>query len=248
MSSKRPINESPLSKADKLDLLKEYIENYRGLGANREVLNRKVPRGAFDELLNSLGETLQAKSAELASTVGPVRTFLDDNKLTPAIAKRLKDDFRVFCLALNALKQWVAAEQAATDRYLLGGNARELCRAASNRCLVTNEALGTDCELHHPVRDGRPPVPLSKRGHAEIERQLPLEGDDAIGQALLPLRRKSNQSWAHLRSGCLDLLGEPVTWTSKSTKASAQTFARKAQAATNIGYEQIIDWMDEKEL
>jgi hypothetical protein len=248
MSYKRPINESPLSKAEKLNLLKEYIEHYRGLGTSGGVLNRKVPRGAFDELLNSLGETLLVESKRLASTAGPMRTFLDDNKLTPAIAERLKDDFRVFCLALNALKQWVAAEQAATDRYLLGGNARELCRAASTRCLVSDELLGTDCELHHPVRDGRPPVPLSKRGHAEIEGQLPLAGDDAIGQALLPLRRKSNQSWAHLRAGCLELLGEPVAWTSNSTKASAQTFARKAKTATNTGYGQIIDWMDEKEL
>jgi len=246
MSYQRPVNKSQrLTKAE----LKEYMDHYQALTAAKPiVLNQKIPRAQFRDLLDKLGETLLVESKRLASMVGPVRSFLDDNPLTPAIAKRLPDEFRVFCLALNAIKQWAAAEQAATDRYLLGGNARDLCRTASNRCLVTNEVLVTDCELHHPVRDGRPPVPLSKRGHAQIESQLPVEGDDAIGRVLLPLRRKSNQSWAHLRSGCLDLLGEPVTWTSRSTKARAQTFARKAQAATDIGYEQIIDWMDEKKL
>jgi hypothetical protein len=39
-------------------------------------------------------------------------------------------------------------------------------------CLITGSALGQDSELHDPVRDGRPPIPLSKKGHASIEGQL----------------------------------------------------------------------------
>lgn len=38
------------------------------------------------------------------------------------------------CLS-NALKQWVAAESAATDRYLLGGTARKQCRKMADHCL-----------------------------------------------------------------------------------------------------------------
>ena len=63
---------------------------------------------------------LLTKSKSLASIEGPIRTFLDDNPLPLAVAQRLQPEFRVFCLALNAIKQWVAAEQSATDRYLLG--------------------------------------------------------------------------------------------------------------------------------
>jgi len=90
-------------------------------------------------------------------------------------------------LAINSLKQWVVAEQGATDRYLLGGAARDLCREATDTCLVTGAVLTNGIELHHPVRDGRPPIPLSKEGHASIEGQSSLVGEDPIGQALLPL-------------------------------------------------------------
>jgi hypothetical protein len=249
MSYKRPVNKSPLSKAEKLDLLKHYNEYYRNLVANdRSALNRKVPREAFNDLIGGLGEKVLAESARLASTEGPIRTFLDDNPLTPPLARRLPDDFRVFCLALNALKQWVVAEQAAGDRYLLGGGARDLCREATDRCLVSGEALDSDCELHHTVRDGRPPIPLNKSGHASIEGQLSFEGDDPTERALRVLRSGSNRSWALLRRGCLDLLGRPVPWSSKSSEASARAFARKAHAVANLGYEQIIDWMNKKGL
>ena len=50
----------------------------------------------------------------------------------------------------------MAAEQAATDRYLLGGKAGKDCRAAATTCVVTAKSLdGGKVELH-PVRDGRP--------------------------------------------------------------------------------------------
>ncbi len=151
-------------------------------------------------------------------------------------------------LALNSLKQWVVAEQGATDRYLLGGAVRNLCREATDTCLVTGGALANDSQLHHPVRDGRPPIPLSKEGHAEIEGQTPLVGNDSIGHVLLPLRRERNQSWAHLRRGCLDLLGRPEPSPSKASAAGARAFARKAGIAAGIGYEQILEWMDSKGL
>ena len=30
--------------------------------------------------------------------------------------------------------------------------------------------MGEDPELHHPVRDGRPPILLSKKGHTFVEQ------------------------------------------------------------------------------
>ena len=75
-----------------------------------------------------------------------MRDFLADNPLPDGMAPLLPDSFRAFCLALNSLKQWVAKEQAATDRYLLGGVSRQLSDASAT-CLVTGEALGADAEL-----------------------------------------------------------------------------------------------------
>ena len=249
MAYQRQTNRSHLSKSEKLELLKDYVRHYRELAAtDSAALNRKVPREAFADLLDRLGEILLTESARLAESEGPVRVFLGANPLPPAMADRLPLDFRVFCLALNSLKQWVVAEQAATDRYLLGGAARDLCREAADTCLVTGRALGNDSELHHPVRDGRPPIPLSKEGHASIEGQLSFVGDDPIGQALLPLRREMNRSWAHLRRGCLDLLGRPEPWPSEASAAGARAFARKATTAAGVGCEQVLEWMDSKGL
>lgn len=152
----------------------------------------------------------------------------------------------MYCLALNALKQWVSAEQAATDRFLLGVTARELCRSATSKCIVTGEPLGSDLELHHPVRDGRPPLPLSKHGHDMVEGQLPASSADPVEAALISLKREGNRSWAMLRRGCLDLLGRPEPVTSSNTAASARTFARKAAAISNLTYAELLSWLDTK--
>ena len=245
MPYERPKNMLPLSSDQKRSVLTEYYEYYRALyEKNRKALNAKLPRREFDDLLNELGEMLLAKSRHLALTEGPVKAYLDDYPLPPAIAERLPPDFRVFCLALNAIKQWVAAEQAATDRYLLGGTSRELCRKAADSCLVSGEILGPDCELHHPIRDGRPAIPLSRSGHASIEHQIASVGDDPIGKALLKLRREGSRSWAQLRRGCLDLIGQPEPAPSKRGAANDRAFARKAAAAANVSYQRILEWLD----
>jgi hypothetical protein len=248
MTYKRPTNRVQLSKAEKIDLLRDYVQYYRELTeTDKSVLNRKVPRGAFSDLLARLGEMILTE-AEKLTEAADIRQFLDGNPLPQAMSKCLPDDFRVFCLALNSIKQWIAAEQSATDRYLLGGAARELCREAAKTCLVTGSALGQDSELHHPVRDGRPPILLSKKGHALIEGQLASAGDDTIGRALWALKREGNRSWLQLRRGCLDLLGQPVPWPSKASAAGARAFAKKAAATAGVGYEQILEWMDNKGL
>jgi hypothetical protein len=182
MAYVRPINLVPLSKEQNLNLLSEYFEHYRGLiASDKTALNRKVSRSDFSDLLDRIGEVLLAESAKLAETEGPIQTFLEENPLPSSMEKSLPASFRVFCLALNALKQWVSAEQAATDRYLLGGTARELCRKASKTCLVSGVDLGQDSELHRPARDGRPPILLSKKGHDSIEGQLATAHEELTG-------------------------------------------------------------------
>jgi hypothetical protein len=89
---------------------------------------------------------------------------LEVNPLPDVLQGLLPDDFRVYCLALKALKQWLAAEQAAADRYLLGGKAQQACLDAADSCVVTGEPVaGDEITLHYPVHDGRPPIPIKAR-------------------------------------------------------------------------------------
>lgn len=245
----RPTNNKPLLKQDKLRLLTEYTTYYRNVAsADEAALNQKIPRGAFSDLLDRVGTLLLEESARLATAPGPVREFLATNPLPEGMAPLLSEAYRAFCLALNSLKQWVATEQAATDRYLLGGVSRQICRAVSATCLITGEALGQDSELHHPVRDGRPPLLVSKAGHNRIEGQERVRATDPIERKLVELRRKSNLSWAHLRRGCLDLLGIPVFSSSKAMASSARSYARKASTVTHLGYQELLEWLDERGL
>jgi hypothetical protein len=249
MAYVRPVNKMPLSKQQKVDLLTEYAAYYRdAVAADDTALNRKIPRDAFISLLDRIGSLLIDESARLAVAPGPVRDFLAGNPLPKEMAPLLPDSFRAFCLALNSLKQWVAKEQAATDRYLLGGVSRQLCRDTAVACLVTGEVLGPDAELHHPVRDGRPPVLVSKAGHDRLEGQEAVNATDATARELVALRRKMNLSWAHLRRGCLDLLGTPAVASSKAMAASARSYARKASAVTRLGYRELLDWLDKNGL
>jgi len=81
--------------------------------------------------MDRIGEILVIEATDLATKPGQVREFLDNNPVPDCFKDSLPDDFRTFCLIMNSLKQWVSAEQAATDRYLLGGRVREECRTAS---------------------------------------------------------------------------------------------------------------------
>jgi hypothetical protein len=217
--------------------LEAYYRDYARLAeSDPESLNRKVPREAFQDLLNHIGSLLLEQSAALATQPGPVRDFLEANPLPTALIGRLPDEFRAFSLVLNALKQWVVAEQAATDRYLLGSAARAECRAAAQAFILSGVPLD-NVELHHPVRDGRPPIPLSKLAHAQLE-----------GATLLAIKRGSNRSWVHLRRGCLDLLGEAVEHSTPKVGASSRTFARKAADATGFDCRELLEWLEQNGL
>jgi hypothetical protein len=245
MRFKRPTNSNKLTKEQKLSLLKEYVSHYeREAAADQNILKQGVPREAFSDLLNQIGQLLLRQSKIMSTELGAVSDFLKTTPLPPRMEELLPLEFRVYCLALNALKQWVGAEQAATDKFLLGGTAREICRAAAAKCIVTGESLQSNIELHHPVRDGRPPIPLSKRGHALIEHQTKLTSNDPVEASLIELKQRGNRSWAMLRRGCLDLLGTPEPVTSPSTAASARTFARKATKTSNMSCSELLSWLD----
>jgi hypothetical protein len=242
----RPQSKARLTKAEKLGLLSQYFEYYRALAKQSPAsLNVKAPRKAYDQLLAQVGGLLLATSAKAAKERGQVRDFLDTHPLPDALKGLVPDEFRAFCLALNALKQWVSAEQAATDRYLLGGTARHVCRQAASTCVLTDQPFkGQVVELHHPVRDGRPPIPVSKTAHAQIEGQAPGHGTAPHLASLRALKREGNRSWAQLRLGCQALLGHSVHARSSSALSSAKTFARKAVELTSMTNQELIEWLD----
>jgi hypothetical protein len=246
MGYERAVNAEALTSDEKRSLLADYFTHYeREASRDPAALNRKLAREAFASLIDRIGGLLVEESRRLAIEEGEVREFLRANPLPRGMEELLPGDFRARCLALNALKQWVGAEQAATDRFLLGGSARKLCRSLATKCLVTGEPLGNDLELHHPVRDGRPPLPLSKRGHALIEGQV----SDSSGNAdseLLALKRTGNRSWAMLRRGCIELLGSAPEATFGGSSANARAFARKAAAVSKLSYQQLLEWLDAK--
>ena len=116
-----PTNQTRLSKTEKVELPREYGQYYQELIVKDEsALTRKVPREVFADMLDEVGTLLLCRSKEMAKSCGTVRRFLETNPLPPKMASLLPDEFRAFCLALNALKQWVGAEQKSIDQYLLG--------------------------------------------------------------------------------------------------------------------------------
>jgi hypothetical protein len=262
----RPAPNSKLNAQEKTQLLTEHFEHCTALASrNPAALNAKIPREAFDKLLQKVGRLLLTEASRLANSDGPVRDFLQEHPLPDSLNNRLPPDFRAFCLAINALKQWVSAEQAATDRYLLGGTARARCRDLAKTCLVTGQVLDREeIELHHPIRDGRPPIPLSKLGHSQIENQLarsrqnPRAGtltnpaeeqlssvtSDSIKETLKSLKSQRHYSWVMLRRGCVDCLGGNAKHSTPSVGASSRTFARKAMQATGLSADQLLKWLD----
>lgn len=251
MTYKRYKSNVTLSKQQKKELVAQYISYYKDLIADRgiEVLNIKLPREVFEPILDQIGTYLNEQAKRLASEEGEVKQFLDDNPLPPQTKDLLPDEFRAFSLLLNALKQWVSAESAATDRYILGGTARDTCRSAVDHCIVTGETLGDRSELHHPMRDGRPPILLSKKGHSMIEHQLsredeaeiPNDNEGSTWNQLKKLKRDRHSSWILLREGCEAILKER-----EDCRTNAKSIANKVIKELKLSPHEIIELMDQK--
>ncbi len=251
MAYKRYKSEIALSKPEKVNLMSEYI-NYYGHLINEQgldILNVKIPRDVFAIILDEIGGVLNQKAIEMASEDGPVKEFLEANPLPLHMKELLPDDFRVFSLLLNALKQWVSAESQSTDRYLLGGTARATCRDAVNKCIVTGEELGENSELHHPLRDGRPPILLSKKGHNLVEQNNQTNSyansdDDSnndVWNTVKQIRTKKNQSWAQLKEGCNAILTG-----SNNYRPGAKSFANVVIRDTGLSASDILEMLENK--
>jgi hypothetical protein len=237
---KRFENKNKLDKSQKIKLLEEYTKYYENIKISQgiEKLNIKIPRELFDDIIEKIGTILVEKSNDLSKN-GTVKDFLDNNPLPKNMEKLLPDEFRTFCLILNALKQWVSKEQAATDRYLLGGTARKTLKEAAKICIITNEILIENAELHHPLRDGRPPILISKKGHNLIENhQSIFDGinGDTIWEKMKFLKKEKHGSWKLLYEGCNAIL-VPC----KNYRPNAKTFANTIIHETKLNAKEIIN-------
>ena len=266
MVYQRPQSKQRLSPEEKKQLLKDYSEFYR-VQAQIDIqnLNKKIPREAFEAFLDEIGCKLLEASAEMAKSNLDIQNFLADTPLPLELQILLPDEFRVFCLLLNALKQWISAEQQATDRYLLGGTARKALRSVTDHCLVTGKEIGGDGELHHPVRDGRPPILLSKEGHSIIVGQVkkpkaliiqskdlietPMKGNSIeTTEIIKSIKKNGHNSWIQLRNACQEHLGNPVTFTTPNVRSTSRSFAKKVRSETGLSSQQLLDWLNENEL
>jgi len=243
----RPKREHKLSLDEKRELLQEYFDYYHEVSvSDPELLNSKLPRSAFDELINEIGELILEKTEKLASSENEVSQFLKGNPLPEHLEKYLPNNFRTYSLALNSMKQWLSAEQAATDRYIFGGTVREQCKKIGKSCLVSGTPAD-ECtiELHHPVRDGRPPIPLAKEVHAKIEGQSSITRDqDEVMKVIYPIKRSGNRSWVMLKLGGELLLDIANTNKSKNVQASSKTFARKSSEASGLSFKELLHWVE----
>jgi len=252
MAYKRYKSEIVLSKPEKVKLMSEYIGYYERLFKKQglDILNVKIPRDAFANILNEIGGVLNQKAVEMAIEDGPVKDFLEENPLPPHMKGLFPDEFRVFSLLLNALKQWVSAESLSTDRYLLGGTARATCKEAVNKCIITGEELDENAELHHPLRDGRPPLLLSKTGHNLVEQNNQIsssansdEVDNDVWNTIKEIKTKKNQSWVQLREGCNAILTGKY-----NCRPGAKSFANVVSRDTGLSASDILKILDYKGL
>jgi hypothetical protein len=252
MSYTRPVNPKPVTPSEKIHLICDHVAHYKKIAVlatergDYSELNAKLPKGAAEALLSDVGALLNQAALKAAKT-GMVKDFLERNPLPDSMKTHLPDEFRAFCLLLNSLKQWVSAESLATDRYLLGGTVRDKLRAACSHCMITGAALDK-VELHHAVRDGRPPIPLSPEGHRQVEESNAGSTDAQLILTLRELKAERTWSWKMLRDGCMSQLGEKIESRSKSALNTSRTFAKKAQIRTGLSFEQLLESMDESGL
>jgi hypothetical protein len=246
----RPRNLVRLTPEQRRSIICEYVGYYKTIFETEpEKLSKKVPRNVFSDLLDTIGNYLLEESKVLSKNDPSILSFLEENALPSSLSQSLTPEYRVFCLALNALKQWIAAEQTATDKFILGANVRNEIRSSVDTCIVTGEKLSeVGCELHHTVRDGRPPIPLSPSGHEKVDGQTLKAATNPNLETIADIRSRNGQSWKQLRRGCLDLIGMQVEHSTHAVGSSARAFARKASIATNLSFEEILDLMDQFEL
>src|SRR5437870_7495235 len=121
MSYQHPKPGVKLSKQERTELLKDYYAFCaEQFSKDAKALNRKVPREAFRGFHDRVGLLLLEEAKQLAAHNGIMRNFLDANPLPERMKAYLPDDYRIFCLLLNSLRQWSMKELAQTDKYVIG--------------------------------------------------------------------------------------------------------------------------------
>jgi hypothetical protein len=237
---------------ERLKALSEYIAHYEVIAKEQpQLLNQKLPRKVVHPILDGIGSSLKTVASQLTAH-SDIQEFLRRNEPPICIGHELTDEVRIFCLLLNALRQWTVAEQSYMDRFLFSGNVRKEIRKLATRCPVSSERIGptTKVELHHPVRDGRPPLPLSKNGHDKLEGFVVVARDDKDGQKLVEHRRSANPpySWKKLRVGCLDHRDETDSDLNEDYLRKARAVLGRVRRGTAMEVEQIWAVLDRYDL
>ena len=232
--------------------LQEYIDHYTHIAAvSPGLMNQKLPRKTFEKVLDEVGALLQRRARELATSDPDMIDFLERNTLPPCLGVALTREVRAFSLLLNSLKQWAVAEQSAIDRFLISGSVREELRDLAQNCPIAPESFDKEkIELHHPVRDGRPPIPLSKKGHETVEGIVAIEPNDQPGKRLVAHRKESSRSysWRSLRFGCLMELGQSAYDKSISRHRTARSSIAWVKKETSLSAEAILEILERYEL
>jgi hypothetical protein len=256
MSFEPPKPAAKLTPNEKDEFLAAYLAYYADAAkTNPTELRRKIPRSVFQPLLDQIGEVVAGMAKEIADKNVPsehgkkVRQFLVENPIPGEIGKHLTSEMRAYAVLIRALHQWVVSQSLAIDRWIIAGDARKTLRLSSPKCIVTGDSFGQNTiELHHPMRDGRPPLPVSRKGHQVADDVFAPE--DELGKALVSTRRKCRRSWRLIWQGCLVELGEPVDFSEygRNREKSAGTAARWFARETKLSFSEIKAWIDENEL
>lgn len=253
----KPSSKVPV--ADKEKALKAYIEFYREAARrNPESLRVKLKRSHLQPFLDEIGEHVAGLAKQIGDVKGPesehgraVQQFLEDNPIPGDIGKYLNLELRAYAILVHGLHQWAVGQSLATDRWVISGNARDTFRACTDRCVVTDEPFGTEeIELHHPARDGRPPIPVSAKGHKIADDVF--DPQDPKGKMLVALKKRLRYAWSVIWQGCKIELGQPVDLNSyknpKGRKSAVVARARQFSKEASTSFEDIRRWIEENEL
>lgn len=256
MSFAAPKPAAKISPAEKQAFLAAYLSYYaEAAKKNPQELRRKLRRSVVQPFLDEIGEHVAKLAKEISENNvstphgDAVKQFLMANPIPGQMGMHLTIEMRAYAVLVRALLQWAVGQSLSIDRWVISGNARKTLRASSPKCIVTGEPFGDEeIELHHPVRDGRPPLPVSQKGHKIADDVF--SPDDELGKMLVTVRRKRSNSWKLIWQGCLVELGEAVDLSeytptrAKAAGAAARWFARE----TKLSVQQIREWIEENEL
>ncbi len=249
-----PSPPKPWPASDRDRMAREYVAHYETLAEKGLTeLAPKLSRNAFDHFLSGVGQILVEESARLVSSDSELKRFLERNPLPPCIKGQLANEFRAYALLLHALNQWVVVRKLEIDCALVGGSpkiARNRLRRSATVCMVAKTPLAkVRVELHHPVRDGRPPIPLSPEGHKRVDGVMVLDEDDHHGRSIVSLRNQGKLgSWIALRTGAVLEQGAGVDFAGRKNPKSfayhCKLVARRAMSTTGFTAAELLSWLD----